>query len=76
MWLNADAMKSPARAQLGTYAVTLAEKIGANTWRGPLNYNGMTADTTLTFKTAKNMTIAGCYFVWCKSFDLVKVSGK
>lgn len=74
VWLNADAMKSPARKQLGTYAVNAAVKTGSNTWRGPLTYNGMTASTTLTQTGPKQLTIAGCYFIWCKSFELVKVS--
>jgi uncharacterized protein (DUF2147 family) len=73
VWLNADAMKSPARKQLGTYAVNEAVKAGANTWRGPLTYDGMTANTTLTQTGPKQLTISGCYFIWCKSFDLVKI---
>jgi uncharacterized protein (DUF2147 family) len=74
VWLNADAMNTPARRQLGTHAVESAAKTGSNTWRGPLTYDGMTADTTLTQTGPKTLTIAGCYFIWCKSFDLVKIS--
>jgi uncharacterized protein (DUF2147 family) len=73
IWLGAGAMTSPAPAQLGHYAVTEAKRVAANVWRGPLNFDGKTANTTLTFKSAKALTIAGCYFIWCKSFDLVKI---
>ncbi len=73
VWLNAGAMKSAARAQLGHYAVTEAKRVGANIWRGPLNFDGKTANTTLTFTSAKTLTIAGCYYIFCKSFDLVKI---
>ena len=73
VWLNAGAMKSPAKKQLGHYAVTEAKRVGPNTWRGPLNFDGKIANTTLTFTSAKNLTIAGCYYIFCKSFDLVKI---
>ena len=73
VWLDAGGMKSAARKQLGHYAVTEARRIGTNTWRGPLNFDGKTADTKLTFTSAKTMTIAGCYYIFCKSFDLVKI---
>jgi uncharacterized protein (DUF2147 family) len=74
VWLNADSMKSPARKQLGTHAVNQAVRTAANTWRGPLTYNGLSTTATLTLSDPKHLTISGCYIVWCKAFELVKIS--
>jgi len=35
----------------------------------------MSTMATVTLTSARKLTISGCYFIWCKSFDLVKVSG-
>jgi uncharacterized protein (DUF2147 family) len=75
VWLNKAAMKTPARKQLGTYAYTNAVHTAPNTWRGRLTYNGMSTMATVKLTSAHKLTISGCYFIWCKSFDLVKVSG-
>ena len=75
VWLNQAAMKTPARRQLGTYAYTNAVHTAPNTWRGTLTYNGMSTTATVKLTSARKLTISGCYFIWCKSFDLVKVSG-
>lgn len=75
VWLNASAMKTPARKQLGTYAYNLATHTAPNTWRGVLTYNGMSTVATVTLTSPKKLTISGCYFIWCKSFNLVKISG-
>lgn len=74
VWLSPDGQKTPLRTSMNKYAVYEAKRVGANTWRGPLLFMGQRANTTLTFKTPTKMTIAGCYLVWCKSFDLVKVA--
>ena len=73
-WLNAAGMKTPARKQLGTDAYTNATHIAPNTWLGVLTYNGMSTRATVTLVSAHNLTISGCYFIWCRSFDLVKIS--
>ncbi len=74
VWLNADAMKSPAAKQIGSYAYTLASHIGANTWRGILAYDGRTTLATIRLTTPKTLTVSGCYFIWCRSFNLVKLT--
>jgi YD repeat-containing protein len=74
VWLNAAAMKSPASKQLGTYAYTLATHTAPNTWQGTLTYDGHSTVATITLATARKLTISGCYFFWCKSFDLVRIS--
>lgn len=74
VWLNANAMQTPARHQLGTYAYSLADRTGSNTWRGDLTYDGKHTQATVTLTGPKHLTISGCYLIWCKSFDLVKIS--
>ena len=37
--------------------------------------NGMSTTATVKLTSARKLTISGCYFIWCKSFDLVKISG-
>lgn len=73
-WLDATAMTTPAKDELGHYAIKEATHVGADIWKGPLSFQGRTVDATITFTGPKALTIAGCYFVLCKSFDLVKVS--
>jgi hypothetical protein len=73
-WLNAAGMKTPARKQLGTDAYTNASHIAPNTWRGVLTYNGLSTRATVTQVSARKLTISGCYLIWCRSFDLVKIS--
>jgi hypothetical protein len=75
VWLNKTAMKTPARKQLGTYAYTYATHTAANTWRGRLTYDGMSTVATIKLTSPRKLTISGCYFIWCRSFDLVKISG-
>ena len=68
-------MTDPASTTpIGTYAYTYATHTGTNTWRGVLTYNGMSTVATVTLTSPKKLTISGCYFIWCKSFNLVKIS--
>jgi hypothetical protein len=73
-WLNAAGMQTPARKQLGTDAYTNASHVGPNTWRGVLSYNGLSTQATVTLASSHKLTISGCYLIWCRSFDLVKIS--
>ena len=73
VWLNAEAMKSPMAKQLGTYAFEGGQKRGGNAWRGTLHYNGRSTQATVTLSTAKSLDIAGCYFIFCRKYDLVKI---
>jgi len=74
VWLNADAMQSPMAKQLGTYAFEGGEKRGSNAWRGTLHYDGRSTQATVTLSTAKDLNIAGCYFIFCRKFELVKIA--
>jgi uncharacterized protein (DUF2147 family) len=72
VWLNEGGMKSPAAKQLNTYVYTDGKKTGAGRWRGTLAYDGKSTAATITLTGANSLKIAGCYFILCKSFDLVR----
>lgn len=75
VWLNEYQMTTAAKNQLGTNAVDQAVHTGANTWRGPLTYDGHTATATLTFTSPNDLVVSGCYvLVFCRSYELVKVA--
>ncbi|MDB5561160.1 MAG: hypothetical protein JWN11_578 [Hyphomicrobiales bacterium] len=73
-WLDAKGMASSAKNDLGQYAIKEAAHSGPNVWKGPMKFQGHDVDATLTFTGPMAVTIAGCYFVLCKSFELVKIS--
>ncbi len=73
VWLNADATKV-AGNELGNYAVRQAAHTAANTWKGVLHYQGKSANSTIVLTGPKSLTISGCYLIFCRSFDLVKIS--
>lgn len=75
VWLNDYGMKT-AGDELGNYAVTEAVHAAANTWKGVLHYQGKTANSTIVLTGPKSLTISGCYFIICRSFDLVKISNQ
>jgi uncharacterized protein (DUF2147 family) len=75
VWLNDYQMTTPARKQLGTNALEQAVHVGANTWKGPMTYDGHTATATLSFTSPDNLVVSGCYLMFfCKSYELKKVS--
>jgi uncharacterized protein (DUF2147 family) len=74
VWLNEAAMKSPAAKQLGTYAFEGGKRRASNAWRGTLHYDGKSTQATVTLRSAENLDIAGCYYIFCRKFDLVKLA--
>jgi hypothetical protein len=67
-------LKASAKNDLGHYAIREAVHSGPHVWKGPMKFQGHDVDATLTFTGPTAVTIAGCYFVLCTSFELVKVS--
>jgi len=75
VWLNDYQMTTPARKQLGTTALDQAVHVGANTWKGPMTYDGHTATATLSFTSPNDLTVSGCFLaVFCRSYELKKVA--
>lgn len=67
-----SARTKQTRKFIGKYIVQNAQPAGDNSWKGHVEYQGISADGTMTLVPGKSFVISGCaYFVVCQDFRLI-----
>ena len=69
-------MRKPENLKyLGKNLINEAKQSGDNTWRGKIDFFGVSGDTTVTLKNANTLHLKACaYFVVCKEITLKRKS--
>lgn len=69
-------MRKPENLKyLGKNLINEAKQSGNNTWKGKIDFFGVSGDTTVTLKNANTLHLKACaYFVVCKEITLKRKS--
>ncbi len=69
-------MRKPENLKyLGKNLINQAKASGKNTWKGKIDFFGISGDTTVTLKNANTLHLKACaYFVVCREITLKRKS--